>query len=100
MAAIAVLPRAAKPSPQQPATAAPDELQFAARVMEDCGAALRCALCNIGDRLGLLKAMADSGPVTAAELARRTNLNARLLREWLNAMAAASYLEYRPADRT
>jgi hypothetical protein len=99
MAAVAVLPRAAKPSSQQTVTAAP-ELRFAARVMEDCSAALRCALCDIGDRIGLFKAMADSGPVTAAELARKTALNARLLREWLNAMAAASYIQYRPADKT
>lgn len=99
MAAVAVLPRGAKSSPQQTATAAP-ELQFAARVMEDCGAAIRCALCDIRDRVGLFKAMADSGPVTAAELARKTALNARLLREWLNAMAAANYIEYRPVDKT
>jgi SAM-dependent methyltransferase len=99
MAAVAVTPRAAKPSSQQPATAAP-ELRFAARVMEDCSAALRCALCDIGDRVGLFKAMANSGPVTAAELARETALNARLLRDWLNAMAAASYIEYRPVDKT
>jgi 2-polyprenyl-3-methyl-5-hydroxy-6-metoxy-1,4-benzoquinol methylase len=74
--------------------------QFAARVLEDCGAALRCALCYIGDRVGLFRAMANSGPITAAELARQTQLNERLLREWLTGLAAARYVEYRPADKT
>jgi SAM-dependent methyltransferase len=74
--------------------------QFVIQVMEDCGAALRCALCNIGDRLGLFKTMASSGPLTAAALARKTKLNPRMLREWLNAMATARYIEYRPADKT
>lgn len=90
----------ARTSPQQTAQSAPSQQPFAVQVTEDCGAALRCALCNIGDRLGLFKAMADSRPVTAAELARKTQLNARILREWLNAMAAASYVEYSPKDKT
>ena len=79
IAAAAVLRPAAQPFPQQTATPDPDEQQFAGRVMEDLAAALRCALCNIGDRLGLFKAMAESGPITAAEFARRTCASRRLL---------------------
>jgi hypothetical protein len=37
----------------------------------------------IGDRLGLYRALAASGPATASELARSTGLNERHLREWL-----------------
>ncbi len=53
MAATAVLRRAAHGAPQQAATPVEDQGQFTARVIEDCGAALRCALCYIGDRVGL-----------------------------------------------
>jgi ubiquinone/menaquinone biosynthesis C-methylase UbiE len=100
LTAAALLRPVAQSSPQQAATAAETKEQFSAQVLEDCGAAARCALCYIGDQLGLFKAMASSGPVTAAELARKTELNARMLREWLNAMATARYVEYRPADKT
>jgi hypothetical protein len=103
MAAVAALrPFAADASPQQTATTGERNQQppFPQRVIEDYAAALGCALCYIGDRLGLFKTMAQSGPVTASDLARKTNLNARMLREWLNGMAAARYLEYRPADIT
>jgi ubiquinone/menaquinone biosynthesis C-methylase UbiE len=90
----------ARTSAQQTATSVSGKQPFVARVTEDCAAALRCALCNIGDRLGLFRAMADSRPVTVAELSRKTQLNVRILREWLNAMVAASYIEYRPRDKT
>jgi hypothetical protein len=88
--------------PQQASPSADTEgsQQFALRVAEDGAAALRCALCYIGDRLDIFKAMASSGPVSAAQLARKTGLNGRMLREWLNAMAAARYIDYRPGDKT
>lgn len=98
-AAAAVQP-IARSSPQQTTGPASDKQPFVGRVAEDCGAALRCALCHIGDHLGLFKAMADSRPVTVSELARKTHLNGRMLREWLNAMTAANYVEYRPEDKT
>ena len=52
----------------------------------------------IGDKLGLYKALADSGPETAAELATRTGTAERYVREWLAAQAAAGYVEYRAED--
>jgi len=48
---------------------------------------------HLGDRLGLYKAMAGSGPVTAGELADRTGLDARWLLEWLRAQGAGGLLE-------
>ena len=45
---------------------------FAGQIAVEAGAAVNAALVNIGDRLGLYRAMADSQPVTAAELAART----------------------------
>ncbi len=70
---------------------------FAGSMMNDLGAALQGALSYIGDRLGIFKALAAAGAVTSAELASRTGLNERYLREWLGAMTAAKYIEYEPA---
>ena len=68
--------------------------KFVVRLVDDVGTALRGALCYIGDKLRIFKAMANTGPVTADELARYTGLNPRYLREWLGAMVTASYIEY------
>lgn len=101
MAAVAALrPSLANAAPQQTAGTGERKQPFVQRVIEDYAAALGCALCYIGDRLGLFKVMAKSGPVTAVDLARKTHLNARMLREWLNGLTAAGYLEYRPLDKT
>jgi 2-polyprenyl-3-methyl-5-hydroxy-6-metoxy-1,4-benzoquinol methylase len=64
------------------------------RVFGDAGGALILPLAQLGDRLGLFSAVASAGPVTSRELARRTGLNERYLREWLLAMAAAGYVTY------
>jgi 2-polyprenyl-3-methyl-5-hydroxy-6-metoxy-1,4-benzoquinol methylase len=68
--------------------------RIAQEVVGDAGAAMHAALSYIGDRLGIFKAMMDSGAVTVDQLAARTGLNPRYLREWLGAMAAARYIDY------
>src|SRR5579872_633780 len=68
--------------------------QVAQNVVGDVGTAVHGALCYIGDRLGLFKAMAGAGPLTIEQLASKTGLSARYLREWLGAMATARYVEY------
>jgi len=68
--------------------------QFMGKVVGDLGATMSSALLVIGDRLGLYKAMAASGPVTAAELAKRTETAERYVGEWLNAQAASGYVAY------
>lgn len=60
----------------------------------DVGASVSGALVVLGDRLGLFKAMADGTPVTPEELAEKTGLKERYLREWLSAQAAAGYVTY------
>jgi len=60
----------------------------------DFGSILSGALINIGDKLGLFTAMADSGPVTPAELAERTGTTERYVREWASGLAAAGYIDY------
>jgi SAM-dependent methyltransferase len=73
--------------------------RFSERLLEDVAAGLRAPLSYIGDRLGIFKTMAASGPVTAGELAQKTGLHARYIRAWLEAMTAAEYIDYRPADK-
>ena len=68
--------------------------QFVGKAIGDLGAALSAALVVIGDKLGLYKAMADAGPLLPAELAGRTATAERYVREWLNAQAAAGYVNY------
>jgi 2-polyprenyl-3-methyl-5-hydroxy-6-metoxy-1,4-benzoquinol methylase len=64
------------------------------KVVGDVGAAMSAALVVIGDKLGLYKSMAKSGPVTPEELARATATTERYVREWLNAQAASGYVGY------
>jgi ubiquinone/menaquinone biosynthesis C-methylase UbiE len=64
------------------------------KLVGDLGASLSAALIVLGDRLGLYKAMADGTPVSAADLAGKTGLNERYLREWLSAQAAAGFVDY------
>ena len=47
----------------------------------------------LGDRLGLYKALAHSGPSTSAELASEAGVNERYAREWLEQQAMAGILE-------
>jgi 2-polyprenyl-3-methyl-5-hydroxy-6-metoxy-1,4-benzoquinol methylase len=73
---------------------------FMGKAVGDMGAAMHAVTILIGDRVGLYKAMADSRPVTAADLAKRSGLHERYVREWLNANAASGYIAYDAAART
>jgi len=68
--------------------------QFAAQVVTDLAATMAGVMTNLGHKLGLYRAMAESGPLTSDELARRTETNERSVREWLNGQVAGGYLEY------
>ncbi|HUI40452.1 MAG TPA: class I SAM-dependent methyltransferase [Terriglobia bacterium] len=72
---------------------------FMEKVVGDLGAALHATLILIGDKLGLYRAMTETGATTAAELARKTNTTERYVREWLNANAAGGYVTYDPATQ-
>jgi SAM-dependent methyltransferase len=54
----------------------------------------------LGEKLGFYRAMAGAGAMTAQQLADRTNTNARLVQEWLNAQAAGGYLSCDPEAGT
>jgi 2-polyprenyl-3-methyl-5-hydroxy-6-metoxy-1,4-benzoquinol methylase len=70
---------------------------LAFRVVGDMAASFSMALGHIGDRLGLFRTLAGAGPVTSEQLASKTGLNERYVREWLKAMVAAEYIDYDPA---
>src|ERR1700734_3463422 len=65
----------------------------------ELGAAMNGALILIGEKLGLYKAMAGAGPITSAELAKKTNTDERYVREWLSAQAAGGYVTYDPSQQ-
>ena len=68
--------------------------QFMGQAVTDMGAAMNGVLVLIGGELGLWKAMAGGGAMTAAEVAERSGVRERYVREWLSAQAASGYVEY------
>ncbi len=70
---------------------------FMGKALGDMGAAASATMVLIGDKLGLYKMMAKSGPLTASRLAKLTGTRERYIREWLNNQAAGGYVLYDPA---
>ncbi len=71
---------------------------FVFRAVAEVGATLNAALVVLGDRLGYYRTLAERGPLTAAELAAASGTALPYAREWLNAQAAGSFVEYDPVD--
>lgn len=71
---------------------------FALRVWQYKQGEVVSLMIHLGDRLGLYRAMAGSGAVSAGELGERTGLHERWLREWLRGQAAAGLLETSDGD--
>ncbi len=72
---------------------------FAKILFGALGGAMTSAMVYLGDRLGLYRALADGAAVTSTELAARTSLDERWLREWLCQQGAAGLLEHRGDGR-
>jgi SAM-dependent methyltransferase len=72
---------------------------FASKAMADMAGALASIMCSLGDKLGLFRTLAGSGPVTCEELADAMSFDRRYLREWLGALVCAQYLAYDTASR-
>jgi SAM-dependent methyltransferase len=68
--------------------------EFIGKVVSDMGGGVGALLSFVGDRLGLYKAMAGAGPMTAEALAQKTGTNPRMIKEWLASQAAGSYVSY------
>jgi SAM-dependent methyltransferase len=74
----------------------PQKLQETIRkVFGHLEGALVSGMIYLGDELGLYRAMNGAGPLTSAELAERTGLHERWVREWLHGQGAAGLLESR-----
>src|SRR5207302_11032986 len=52
----------------------------------------------LGDELGLYRAMAGAGAMSADDLAKKAGTNPRLTREWLDSQAAAGLVSYVVVD--
>jgi SAM-dependent methyltransferase len=72
--------------------------EFVMRAVGEMGAAMNAALIVIGDKLGLYKAMSGAGPMTSAELAKKTGTAERYVREWLASQAAGGFVTYDAAS--
>jgi SAM-dependent methyltransferase len=73
---------------------------FAMRAVGDIASAYGAAMGNLGAKLGLYKAMAGAGPLSARELAERTGCAERYVREWLSSQAAGGYVDYHAVSET
>ncbi|WP_022727506.1 class I SAM-dependent methyltransferase [Fodinicurvata sediminis] len=73
---------------------------FLSRVIGDISAGYGGVMISLGHRLGLYKAMADSGPMSSHELARRTDCAERYVREWLGSQVAGGYANYHTISDT
>lgn len=67
---------------------------FLGQVVGDLAGYSGALMGYIGDRLGLYRAIAEAGSVTSEELAARTGMAERYVRDWLVNQAAGGYLEY------
>ncbi|GAA4859794.1 class I SAM-dependent methyltransferase [Pseudonocardia benzenivorans] len=72
----------------------PDQVaeQLAGRILEAGLGAFELLTIGLGDRLGLYRGLA-AGPATAPELAARTGVDARYVREWCEQQATAAILD-------
>jgi 2-polyprenyl-3-methyl-5-hydroxy-6-metoxy-1,4-benzoquinol methylase len=70
--------------------------EFVGKFVADFGAALHAPTIILGEKLGLYKAMAGAGELSAQELASKTGTRERYVQEWLASQAAAGYAMYNP----
>jgi len=73
---------------------------FIQRAVLDLSAGYGGVMVSIGGKLGLYKALAGAGPLSAGELSARTACAERYVREWLNSQAASGYLTYHAVSDT
>lgn len=63
-------------------------------------AGFNCAISAVGDRLGLYKVLVEHGPLNSDEMADKTSLSERWLREWLRHQRAVGHIDWdSAADR-
>lgn len=70
------------------------------RAVGELSAGYGGVMVSLGMKLGLYKAMAGAGPMSARELAERSGCAQRYVAEWLNAQAAGGYVDYHAVSDT
>ena len=73
---------------------------FMMQAMTDLAACGAGFMTNLGHKLGLYRAMAGAGRLTAPQVAERAGTSERYTREWLNSQASGGYVDYLPDDQT
>lgn len=73
--------------------------EFAGRMVGLLNDAMLALMISVGHRTLLFDRLAEMEPATTEEIARRTGLDQRYLREWLDAMTVARIVEYDPEYR-
>jgi SAM-dependent methyltransferase len=73
---------------------------FATRAIGDLTAGYTGVMVSLGSKLGLYRAMAGGGPLSAKEIATRAGCSDRYVSEWLNAQAAGGYIAYHSVSDT
>jgi SAM-dependent methyltransferase len=73
---------------------------FGGRMLQVINDSLLTLLISVGHQTELLDRLAEMSPSTSDEIAQRTGLNERYVREWLGAMTTGRIIEYNPANRT
>ncbi|MEL6662699.1 MAG: class I SAM-dependent methyltransferase [Pseudomonadota bacterium] len=75
--------------------------EFVGKMLGDLGGAMSAPTVRLGKSLGLWKAMAGSGAMSAADLASKAGgIDERYVREWLLAQASNGYVDYHADDNT
>ena len=67
---------------------------FAGQVINDLSAGMSGVLVQIGEELGLYRALRELGPTNAMALSKKTGTFERYVQEWLNNQAAGGYIHY------
>jgi len=74
--------------------------QFMEHAIYDLAAGYGGVMVSLGHKLGLYRAMAGAGRLTAEEIAERAGCARRYVQEWLNSQAAGGYAEFHSEDHT
>lgn len=73
--------------------------QFMGKMVTDMSAAMSGPLVIMGVKLGLYKALGQSGPMSSEQLAELTGVRERYVREWLAAQAASGFVDYDASEK-
>src|SRR2546423_7263820 len=74
--------------------------EFMGKMVGNMTGGALCFAVWLGDELGLYRAMAGAGALSADDVAKQAGCNARLVREWLDSQAAGGLIDYDPGADT